>query len=503
LWAYNEGVWQPDGDRTLRHAAARTLGKMNYGANVLSEMKAQARADPTVEIDADDMGLDSGKIAVENGLVDLQTAAEDGDALDDLTPEDYALTQLPVEYDPNADYDEWNEYVEEWAENGRADALQEYVGYCLHVGDLPIHRALLLVGTGANGKGTFLSVVRELLGADNTTSVELQTLANERDAVAEFYGALANIDDDLSSRKLGNGIGMFKKMVAGDRVRGRKLYEDGFEFEAVGKHLYAANEVPQVNVPDEDEAFWRRWLLVEFPNHYPPEQRDPTLRDRLTEPDNLSGVLNWAIDGWARLMEQGYFTGEDRHAHQKRERWQAWGESVDKFISECVENDPDADRMTTSQAHQRYAAWCRLNDLDPVGQRKFTGELKDENVGYKSSIRVDGSPTRGYAELGLADEVPAVENTPEREPDENATAIDEFDESDDAEEADDEGDDVGWSAAREKIADLTEPGDELEPEDLTDRSDDPLTYWTTALEQLAASDEVEKVVADGDQYRRE
>jgi len=419
LWAYNDGVWKANGERALRHAGREALGSMNYGSNVLSELKAQARGDPTVEVDADDFGLSPGQVAVNNGLVDLEAAADGAgdDALRDLRPEDYALSCLPVEYDPDAEYGRWAEYVEEWAEDGRADALQEYVGYCLHVGEIPIHRALLLVGSGANGKGTFLSVVRALLGRENTSSIELQTLANERDAVADFYGSLANIDDDLSARKIGQGLGMFKKLVGGDRVRARHLYEDGFEFDATGKHLYAANEVPDVNVPDDDEAFWRRWLLIEFPNHYPPTERDPDLRDDLTTDAALSGVLNWAIAGWKRLLEQGHFTNEDHYAHAKRERWQAWGESVDKFISECVERDPNADRLTTQDAHRRYTAWCREHGYDTVSQREFTNTLKNEDVDYRDSIRIDGKVQRGYKALGLSDDVPELEDTPERDPD--------------------------------------------------------------------------------------
>lgn len=415
LLAYENGVWKPTGDRALRHAGKKALGAMHYGGNVLEELKAQARADPSREVDPDQLGTDTGKIAVANGLLDLEAAAEgDEGALRELEPNDYALAKLPVEYDPSADYDKWSEYVDEWAEDGKADALQEYVGYCLHVGDLPIHRALLLVGSGANGKGTFLSVVRELLGRENTTSIELQTLANERDAVAQFYGSIANIDDDLSARKLGNGLGMFKKLVGGDRVRGRRLYEEGFEFDATGKHLYAANEVPDVNVPDDDEAFWRRWLLVEFPNHYPPSERDPSLSDELTTDDALSGVLNWAIEGWARLMENSYFTGEERYAHAKRERWQAWGDSVDKFINECVEKDEDADNITTSDAHRVYSAWCRKNDERPASQQKLTNALKSEGVGYNQSVRVNGSVQRGYKALGFTEAAPELEETPDR-----------------------------------------------------------------------------------------
>jgi putative DNA primase/helicase len=413
LWSYDDGVWKPEGDRALEHAARKALGSMNYGQNVSKELKAQARARVEWEVNPNVFGLSPGLIAVENGVVYLEAASGGGgeDALRDLEPEDYALARLPVEYDPSADYDEWEQYVEEWAEEGKADALQEYVGYCLHVNHLPIDRALLLVGTGANGKSTFLHVVRTLLGEANTTSIGLQTLANEKDAVAEFYGSIANIDDDLSTRKLGSGLGMFKKLVAGDRVRGRRLYKDGFEFKATGKHLYAANQVPQVDVPDDDDAFWRRWLLVEFPNHYPPSHRDPNLRDRLTQPEALSGVLNWAIDGWARLLEQGHFTDEEQHAFEKRNRWQRWGDSVDEFISNCVERDTEADRVTTGEAHRRYKAWCVENGKDSVGQTQFTNTLKKENVGYKTGIRIPksgGESVRGYDALGFSEEVPSV-----------------------------------------------------------------------------------------------
>jgi putative DNA primase/helicase len=418
LWACDGGVWSNDGERALRHAGRQALGSVNYGANVLSELKAQARSDPRVEIDPEEMGVDAGYVAVENGLLDLRAAADGAgtDAIRPLEPDDLALRQLPVHYNPDATADEWGDCVQEWAEDGRAKALQEYVGYCLHVGGMPIHRALLLVGSGANGKGTFLHVVRSLLGQDNTSSIELQTLANEKDAVAQFYESVANIDDDLSARELGAGLGMFKKLVGGDFVRGRQLYEEGFEFQATGKHLYAANEVPNVDVPDEDEAFWRRWLLVEFPNHYPPSARDPDLRDRLATPGALSGVINWAIDGWARLLENGKFTGEDASAHEKRQRWQRWGESIDEFISECVERDEDAPRRSTSDAHARFIAWCRENNKDRESQRQLTDKLKTSNVGYKSSIRVDGKVTRGFEALGFTDEAPEVN---EREPDED------------------------------------------------------------------------------------
>lgn len=396
IYSYDEGIWRPDGEQALREAAAEIM-ESDYSASVLGELKELVRAKNAIT--REKLGVDNNQVAVANGLLNL-----DDRTLRDLQTNDYALTQIPVEYDPDAEVTQWKELVEEWAENDRADALQEYVGYCLHVGQMPIHRALLLVGSGANGKSTFLSVVRSLLGHDNITSVGPQTLANDEKAVSDFYGSLANIDEDLSTQKLGSGLGMFKKLTAGDPIRARPIYEDGFEFTPTGKHLYAANEVPDVDVPDDDEAFWRRWLLVEFPNHYPTEERDPDLCDRLTDPDVLSGVLNWALDGRDRLLDQGYFTNELRRGAAKRERWQAWGDSVDRFINTLVERDPDADNKSTSEVYDRYVDWCQENDEDPVGQQKFTNSLKTESVDYKSSIRVNGKVTRGYKSLSINDQ---------------------------------------------------------------------------------------------------
>jgi len=414
LWAYDGGIWKPEGDRALRHAAQQALGRMNYGANVLTELKAQARADPRVEVEADEFGLPPGTIAVENGLVDLEAAAGGAgeDALRDPEPEDYALAQLPVEFDPDADADEWKAFVGEVVETEKIDAVQEYVGYTLHRGGMPFSKALLLVGSGANGKTTFLNVVRELLGDEYTTTKPVHKF-DEDNHVADLYGALANIDADLSEGSLSSeGIATFKRLVGGDTIDARKLYEDAFSFKPTAKHLYACNQVPDVStyVSDHDIAFWRRWIVVEFPAYFPErsEKRDPDLEDRLTTDDALAGVLNWAIDGWARLRDQDRFTNVENHDETRR-LWQSWGESVDKFVNECVERETDADRITTGDAYARYQAWCRENGEDSVGRRRFTDTLKQEDVGYKGSIRIDGRVSRGYDALGLSDDVPDID----------------------------------------------------------------------------------------------
>jgi putative DNA primase/helicase len=421
LWAYDDGVWKPEGERALRHAARRALGSMNYGANVLTELKAQARSDPRVEIGPDEFGLPPGTIAVKNGLVYLHAAADGAgdDALRDLRPEDYALAQLPVAFDPDADADEWKAFVGDVVDAEKIDAVQEYAGYTLHRGEMPFSKALLLVGSGSNGKTTFLNVIRELLGTDHTTTKPVHKF-DEDNHVADLYGSLANIDADLSEGSLSSeGIATFKRLVGGDTIDARKLYEDAFSFKPTAKHLYACNQVPDVStyVSDHDVAFWRRWIVVEFPNYFPPNARDPDLEDRLTTDDTLAGVLNWAIDGWARLLDEDGFTNIESHDETRR-LWQSWGKSVEKFVAECVEHDPDADRITTGDAYARYRAWCRENGADAVGRRRFTDTLKKEDVGY-GRHRIGGRTERGYKALGLSDNVPELETDADEDGDQD------------------------------------------------------------------------------------
>jgi P4 family phage/plasmid primase-like protien len=417
LWAYNQdtGVWERNGERAIQHATRKAVSPENYGANLLNEVKAQARADPTVEVADDTLGVDPGTVAVANGLVDLQKAyCGDSDAIRPIEPEDYILSRLPVEYDPEATGDEWNDFVTEVVESGKLQAVQEYVGYCLHRGEMSFNRALLCVGSGSNGKSTFLNVVRALLGEENTESKPVHKFDQEN-AVADLYGKVANIDADLSEGSLSKrGVAMFKRLTGDDRVDGRHLYEESFSFNPAAKHLYACNQVPDVSniVSDDDTAFWRRWIIVQFPHFFPEgsDRCDPQLEDRLIE-NHLPRVLNWAIEGWGRLMEQGHFTNVESTA-ETRALWQSWGDSADEFLTQCVEHDPDATNITTSEAWQIYREWCRREGKDHVGQRMFTNTAKasDVNLGYGKSVRPrgTGTPTNGYKHFGLTDDAPKL-----------------------------------------------------------------------------------------------
>jgi len=415
LWAFDPdtGTWSPDGERALRHAARLALESHHYGGNVLEELKNQVRADPSVEVWNEEFGLEAGKLAVKNGLLDLRKAYDgDDDALRNLEPEDYALNRLPVAYDPAADPETWYGFVGDVVETSMIQTLQEYVGHCLHRENL-FERALLLVGGGENGKSTFLNTVEAVLGDDNTTSVSPFDFG-DKPSLARIHGSLANISVELEGGSLrGKNLANFKKLTGGDSIQAKRLYQGPYNFTYDGGMLFATNEVPEVPVSDDDTAFWRRWIIIHFDNQFPEgsSKRDPTLGKRLKEPENLSAVLNWAVEGWGRLLEKGEFDNVAETPDQTRQQWQSWGDSVDYYLSNVATRDADALNISTREAWEAYRHWCRENGYDFVGQSKFTNAAKDKDLGYAGSVRTDRhtTPRRGYKAFGTVDgETPPV-----------------------------------------------------------------------------------------------
>lgn len=392
IYAYDSGVWDDEyGRQRLREIGGEAL-RHEYSSSVLDELEEQVRRFRTHA--REELGVPEGVVAVENGLLDL-----DGRTTRELTPDDLAIRRLPVEFDPEAECPRWEQFIDETVPARWHDAIQEYVGYCLCIGRLPIHRALMLVGGGANGKGVFLDTVQALLGEENVGNKSLQKLAGDEHARAELFDKVANIDNDLSSRSL--DVGMFKKTTGNDYIDARELYQEGFQYRATFKQLYAANQVPDVPPDGLDDAFFRRWLIIEFPEHFPKgsEKRDPRLGEKLS--DELPGILNWALDGRDRLLEQGYFTNET--AQDTRQRWRTWGDSISQFIEEHVVEAEDS-RITASELYNAYATYCREElDQSPEPQQTVTSTVKGETgATYKQSLRTPSGHSSGFDGLRVS-----------------------------------------------------------------------------------------------------
>ena len=413
LYAYDpeRGIFDDNGKQVVRTKLTNGLEEQ-YRGHTMSEVMDQIRGRNTLS--QREMGGPDGLIAARNCVIDLHehTSREH-------SAEYRFLSRLGCEFDPEATAPEWHAFLDD-AVPGETERkkLQEFVGYALHHWDLPFHKALFLVGPTASGKSTFLDTINELLGDGTVASLTPQQLTGERFGPAELFGKWANIRNDIPKSTVKN-TGMFKELIAGDPMKAEKKNKDPFFFNPTAKHLFSANQLPEMEV--DDEAFFRRILLVPFPETVPEEDRDKFLDEKLQ--DELPGILNWAIEGLQRLLGNGGFTG-DRSPARTRETWSKWGDSVSRFAKHAI-TDGDDD-IPKSDMYAAFLEFCRQESIPSDTQHKMTRELKQE--GFKDDrAYVNGAQKRvftGVSWTGRGEELLDAAQSPRQSEQDSSSDVD-------------------------------------------------------------------------------
>ena len=388
LYVYQEadGIYDATGEAEVRQLLGEGLEEQ-FTATAKNQALEHIRGRNSLR--QEEMGGPAWKIAADNCVIDL---GENKQLNHD--PAFRFMSQLGCEFDPEAEAPRWEQFLEEVVpKESDRKKLQEFAGYTLHHWDLPYHKALFLVGPTASGKSTFLDTINAMLGDGTTASLTPQQMTSERFAGAELFEKWANIRNDIPKATVEN-TGTFKEIVGGDPLKAEKKYQDPFRFEPTAKMLFSANQLPETEV--DDEAFYRRILLVPFPETIPVEQRDKKLDDKLQA--ELPGVLNWAIDGLQRLVDQGGFTA-DRSPGHTADTWQKWGDSVSRFASDAVEDAPEDEAIPKSKLYAAYLEYCRQEGIPSDTQHSMTSGLKEEGF-QDDRVFMDGSQKRSF--LGMA-----------------------------------------------------------------------------------------------------
>jgi putative DNA primase/helicase len=239
---------------------------------------------------------------VRNGTVNLKTGV-----LQNHQRADFITNISSVQYDENARCPRWKQFLDEILK-GDDDVIafiQRAIGYSM-TGSIVDHCLFFCYGQGRNGKSTFIEVMRSMFGdyAAQTNFTSLQSSNNDgpRGDIARLRGKRFVSAVEAKERQLDETL--IKQLTGGDTVTARKLYESEFEFKPQFKLWLAANHKPVVK--EQTEAFWTRIRLIPFTVRIAQAQQKKNLAHTLTK--ELSGILNWAIQGCADWREQGLAT---------------------------------------------------------------------------------------------------------------------------------------------------------------------------------------------------
>jgi len=362
VYVYNNGVYTNDGINVIKRECEVRLGG-DVSTHRVNEVIGHIQRSTYVE--RNEFDSDVFVLVLNNGLLNIN-----GGEMTAHTPEYLSTIRLPVDYNPDADCPKIKKFFSEIVKEDDVPVLEELIGYCLFKG-YPIHKAFMLVGEGANGKSTFLNLLRTFLGGENVVSVALQDLDRNRFASGALHGKLANIYPDLSPNAL-YATGKFKMLTGGDLIGAEKKFGGMFTFENYAKLIFSANRIPMVD-KDDSMAFFRRWLIINFPNTFNGATANKNLLDKLTTPEELSGLLNLAIKGLKRLMDNGGFS-DDRSVAQIREQYIRMSDSVHAFVLDKIEVSPE-DFVEKKELYGAYCEYCRNENLPVISDQTFFKRL--------------------------------------------------------------------------------------------------------------------------------
>ena len=299
---------------------------------------------------------------------------------------DFLTYQLPFSYNPTEKAPIFQSYLDKvLPDKERQNVLAEYLGFVFikHGSSaLKEEKALILYGTGANGKSVFFEIVNALLGNENISSYSLQSLTDEKGYQrAKIANTLVNYGSEING-KLESSI--FKQLVSGEPVDARLPYGQPFNIKQYAKLIFNCNELPKD--VEHTNAYFRRFLIIPFDVTIPPNEQDKNLHTKIIE-NELSGVFNWVLDGLNRLLKQKKFSKCDA-AQKAVEDYKLESNSVQMFIEDnYYQRDPN-NFMLIKDLYKDYRSFCCEDGMTPFKKTNFKKQL--EALGYFTDRKSDG-----------------------------------------------------------------------------------------------------------------
>jgi len=387
IWYYSNGVWSPDGMDELTRRVLFCTGdkyRKEYVNQVVSLVQARK---PQI------VGLGPSKyLNLQNGMLDWSTQE-----LVPHNPNFYSPIQLDISWNPEATCPEVDKWMASTFDAELHTLLWQILGVCWYPG-MGFQKAILLIGGGNNGKGTFLRLCSSALPNSAITAIDPKMLATNRFTSAELFGKTLNVVGDIE-RFTFNATAEIKKLTGEDVLYAERKNGHPFTFTSEATMLFSGNKIPQSR--DTSHGWFRRWLIVPMNKKIqgPP---DPGIELRLRA--ELEGVLVKAVEGLMLAMSNGAFN-EPEACRKALEAYEYSCNSSAFFINECIEFSADfRSPIGKNQLMDSYSDFCKERKLEIDSKSQFYSELEQRGgdaVQEKWLTSSPGSRERGYIGVSL------------------------------------------------------------------------------------------------------
>lgn len=159
------------------------------------------------------------------------------------------------------------------------------------------------------------------------------------------------------------------------------------------KLFFSANRIPETY--DESDAYFRRKVILGFPNRFEGKRDDPDLIKKLTTESELSAIFNILMIALRRLLRDNNIFVKDKTIEQRRERYILAASPIDAFLEDAVAEDSvESDEVTKEALYQAYKRFSNDHSLAVLSKEIFGKNLKRQVGRWKLGERREASGER-------------------------------------------------------------------------------------------------------------
>lgn len=287
-------------------------------------------------------------LACANGVVDVASRE-----LRPHRPSRFNLFSLPFGYDPEATAPGWEAFLEQVLPGDvqAKDFLAEWFGYVLS-GRTDQQKMAALIGKRRSGKGTIARVLGAMVGSDNTAGLDLNMLPGTF-GMENLVGKALAVSGDVrwASRNIADAVPILLGVIGEDAISVHRKNRMAWSGTLGVRFMLMSNETPTFS--DRSNALSGRMVFVRFDQSFYGRE-DSSLTEKLL--GELPGILNWALDGLARLSGRGCFT-QPESGMTEAEHSRRLSDPVGAFLEDWCQLGP-GESITLDHLFLKYQDWC-------------------------------------------------------------------------------------------------------------------------------------------------
>lgn len=297
------------------------------------------------------------------------------DEVFEATPEYFVTNPIPWNVGKDEDTPTIDRLFREWVGEEYKQTLYEIMAYNISLNKF-MQRIIGLCGGGSNGKGTFIKLNYKFLGQENCVSSEIKSLSEDKFEPAVLYRKLLCVMGEVSYDDLRN-TNQLKKLGGEDKISFQFKGKTPFTDNNTATCICLTNAMPIT--PDKSTGFYRKWMLVDFPNQF--KEIKGNLIEQIPEIE-FENLAKKCLRILKELYSNPSFTKEGDF-EERAKRYEERSNPVMRYIEEFCEESP-GENITLRHFTNLCNNYLKTKHLRVMTANQIGKVLRDEGFSVGS-----------------------------------------------------------------------------------------------------------------------